>query len=231
MHHNIARKYILPFVVVLIAQTAHTQTAPPAQAPAPPPAVAPAPPPASPSTPAAPPATTTVVDPASKGVVPPAGYVIGPDDLLSIVFWREKDLSAEVMVRPDGKISIPLLNDVEAAGLTPEQLRERIMTQAQRLVEDANVTVVVRQINSRRVYITGQVGRPGPYPLSGPTTVLQLIAIAGGLLEYADAEEILILRNEKGVSTSLNFNYKEVIRQKNPKQNIELKPGDTVVVP
>ena len=171
------------------------------------------------------------MDPATKAVVPPPGYVIGPDDLLSIVFWREKDLSADVMVRPDGKISVPLLNDVEAAGLTPEQLRDRLMTQAQRLVEDANVTVVVRAINSRRVYITGQVTRPGPYPLTGPMTVLQLIAIAGGVLEYADAEEILIMRYENGVPSNFQFNYKEVIRQKNLKQNIELRPGDTVVVP
>jgi polysaccharide export outer membrane protein len=170
-------------------------------------------------------------DAVKGGVVPPAGYVIGPDDVLGIVFWREKELSQDVMVRPDGKISVPLLNDVDAAGLTPEQLRERVMAQAQRLVEDANVTVIVKQINSRRVYITGQVGRPGPYPLSGPTTVLQLIAIAGGVLEYADSEEIVVMRNENGVPSNYPFNYKEVIRQKNLKQNIELKPGDTVVVP
>ena len=206
------------------------QTTPPATQP--PASTAPATPPPASTAPATPPAQPPAVDSAAqKGVVPPAGYVIGTEDQLSIVFWREKDLSADVMVRPDGKISIPLLNDVDAAGLTPEELRQRLMTQAQRLVEDANVTVIVRQINSRRVYITGQVARPGPYPLAGPTTVLQLIAIAGGVLEYADAEEILIMRNEKGTPSNFRFNYKEVIRQKNLKQNIELRPGDTVVVP
>jgi polysaccharide biosynthesis/export protein len=219
MNHASALTRLVPLVFVLAAQPAIAQTTPPAT---PPPATAPATPPAQPP---------AVDSAAQKGVVPPAGYVIGAEDQLSIVFWREKDLSADVMVRPDGKISIPLLNDVDAAGLTPEELRQRLMTQAQRLVEDANVTVIVRQINSRRVYITGQVARPGPYPLAGPTTVLQLIAIAGGVLEYADAEKILIMRNEKGTPSNFSFNYKEVIRQKNLKQNIELRPGDTVVVP
>jgi len=222
MTHKLAFKYVLPLAFVLVAQTGYAQaptpTPPGAKAPAKPaPTVKPAPAPVDPALP--------------KGVVPPAGYVIGPEDLLHIFFWREKELSTEAMVRPDGKISVPLLNDVEAAGLTPEELRDRLMTQAQRLVEDANVTVIVRQINSRRVYITGQVGRAGPYPLTGPMTVLQLIAVAGGLLEYADAEAIVILRNEKGVPSNFRFNYKEVIRQKNLKQNIELRPGDTVVVP
>ena len=230
MNHASTLIQFVPLVLVLAAQPAIAQTTPPAT---PPPATtAPATPPPATTVPATPPAQPPAVDSAAKkGVTPPPGYVIGTEDQLSIVFWREKELSADVMVRPDGKISIPLLNDVEAAGLTPEELRVRLMTQAQRLVEDANVTVIVRQINSRRVYITGQVSRPGPYPLAGPTTVLQLLAIAGGLLEYADAEEILIMRNEKGTPSNFRFNYKEVIRQKNLQQNIELRPGDTVVVP
>jgi polysaccharide export outer membrane protein len=165
------------------------------------------------------------------GVTPPADYVIGPSDVLIIAFWREKDLSTEAMVRPDGRISLPLLNDVVAAGLTPEQLRESLMKQAQRFVEDTNVTVVVKQINSRWVFVTGQVSKPGPYPLAGPTTVLQLIAMAGGVLEYADAKNIVVMRNENGKPSNFRFNYKDVVRQKNLKQNIILKPGDTVVVP
>jgi polysaccharide export outer membrane protein len=227
MNHASTLIQFVPLVLVLLAaQPAIAQTTPPAT---PPPATtAPATPPPATTAPAQPPAVDSA---AQKGVVPPAGYVIGAEDQLSILFWREKDLSADVMVRPDGKISIPLLNDVEAAGLTPEELRVRLMTQAQRLVEDASVTVIVKQINSRRVFITGQVARPGPYPLAGPMSVLQLIAIAGGLQEYADAEEILIMRNEKGTPSNFRFNYKEVIRQKNLKQNIELRPGDTVVVP
>ncbi len=166
-----------------------------------------------------------------KGVQVPADYVIGPEDVLTIVFWREKDLSSDVIVRPDGRISLPVIQDVQAAGLTPEQLRESLTKAAERYVEDPNVTVVVKDINSRRVFITGQVAKPGPYDITSPMTVLQLIAFAGGLLEYADDEKILIMRVEKDNPVSYRFNYKEITRQRNLKQNITLKPGDTVIVP
>lgn len=166
-----------------------------------------------------------------KGVQVPADYVIGPEDVLTIVFWREKDLSSDVVVRPDGRISLPVLQDVQAAGLTPEQLRDSLTKTAERYVEDPNVTVVVKDINSRRVFITGQVAKPGPYNITSPMTVLQLIAFAGGLLEYADGEHILIVRVEKDAPVSYRFNYKEITRQRNLKQNVMLKPGDTVVVP
>jgi polysaccharide export outer membrane protein len=166
-----------------------------------------------------------------EGITPPSDYLIGPDDHLTVMFWREKDLSADVIVRPDGKISLPLLNDVQAAGLTPEQLREKVTDEAKRYVEDPVATVVVRQINSRKVFITGQVEKPGPYPLTAPTTVLQLISTAGGLKEYAKRDKIVIMRTENGKQTSLRFNYDQVIDRKNLKQNVELKPGDTVLVP
>jgi polysaccharide biosynthesis/export protein len=162
---------------------------------------------------------------------PPVEYVIGPEDQLSIVFWREKDLSADVVVRPDGKISLPLLNDVHASGLTPEQLRQQLMTAATRYVEDPQATVVVKEIASRKVFITGMVMKPGVYPLFSATTVLQLIAIAGGLQEFANAKKIVVLRRENGRQVGYNFNYKEMMDQKNTAQNIDLKPGDTVVVP
>ena len=168
---------------------------------------------------------------APAGMTPPADYVIGPNDVLTVVFWRDKDMSTDVSVRPDGKISLPLINDVTAAGLTPEQLRQQLTTAAAKFVEEPTVTVVVKEINSRRVFITGQVGKPGPYPLTGPTTVLQLIAMAGGVLEYADAKNITIMRTENGKPQSFSFNYKDVTHRKNLKQNIELKPGDTVIVP
>jgi polysaccharide export outer membrane protein len=163
---------------------------------------------------------------------PPANYVIGTDDVLSVVFWRDKDMSAEVVVRPDGKISLPLLNDVQAGGLTPNQLREAVIILARRYLEDPSVSVVVKQINSRKLFITGQVETPGPYPLTGPTTVLQLIAMAGGLREFADGKRILIMRTDKaGQQTAYLFNYRQVLSGKDLKQNIELQPGDTVVVP
>jgi len=168
---------------------------------------------------------------APAGVTLPSGYVIGPEDQLSIVYWREKDLSADVVVRPDGLISLPLLNDVNANGLTPEQLRVAITQGASKFIEEPTVSVVVKAINSRRVFITGQVAKPGPFPLGGPTTVLQLISIAGGIAEYAKKSEIVVIRNENGKTTTFPFNYDQVIKRKNLTQNIELKPGDTVIVP
>ncbi len=184
-----------------------------------------------------PPATSTPARETSAAVVGatatavPPDYVVGPDDVLQLVFWREKDMSAEVTVRPDGMISVPLVNEVTAAGLTPEQLRERIMTEARRYTQDPTVTVVVKQINSRRVFITGEVAKPGPYPLTGPMSVLQLISLAGGLQDFADAGNIRIMRKENGKPVSYKFDYKSVMKGKNLQTNIDLKPGDTLVVP
>jgi polysaccharide export outer membrane protein len=161
----------------------------------------------------------------------PNGYLIGPADVLSIVFWRDKDMSADVIVRPDGKISLPLLDEVQAAGLTPEQLRAHLVAAAAKFVEEPNATVVVKEIHSRKVFITGNVTKPGTYDLTGDLTVLQLIAMAGGLQEYADKKGIVILRTENGRQQTHKFNYKDVIKQRHVEQNLVLKPGDTVVVP
>lgn len=214
-----------------------TPSAPAAQKPAPA-AQKPAAPTTKPATATQKPGNATAVQPAAPrgappttGIVAPPDYVIGPDDQLTVVFWREKDLSAEVQVRPDGKISLPLINEVHAAGLTPEQLRLAVTAAAAKLVEEPTVTIMVKQINSRRVFITGQVAKPGPYPLMGPTTVLQLITIAGGLAEYADGENIGIIRTEGGKQSRLRFNYKDVMRGRNLQQNIELRPGDQILVP
>jgi polysaccharide export outer membrane protein len=177
------------------------------------------------------PAAATGAPVVPGAVVPPAGYVIGPEDVLAIAFWREKDLSVEAAVRPDGMITVPLLNDLHAAGLTPDQLREQIETAAAKFVADPSVTVVVKAINSRKVFITGMVGKPGPYPLTAPTTVMQLIALAGGVQEYADSKKILIMRTENGVQVAKRFNYNDVAKGKNLSQNITLLPGDTVVIP
>ena len=160
----------------------------------------------------------------------PAGYLIGPEDVLGVLFWREKDMSGDVVVRPDGKITLPLVNDIQAAGLTTEELRSALTTAAAKYIEDPNVTIVVRQINSRRVFITGQINKPGPYTLSPGLTVMQLIAMAGGLTEFADSKNILIMRTENGKPVALRFNYKEVMERKKLQQNIELKSGDTVAV-
>ena len=169
--------------------------------------------------------------PAVAPVIVPAEYIIGADDVMSVVFWRDKELSSDVTVRPDGKISLPLLNEIQAAGLTPAQLRDRITDEAKKYVEDPTVTVEVKAINSRRVYITGEVNKKGAYPITGSMTVLQLISIAGGLGDYAKSEKIRIVRNEGGKQVAFKFNYKEVLNSDKLAQNIELKPGDTVVVP
>jgi polysaccharide export outer membrane protein len=169
--------------------------------------------------------------PTETGITPPADYVIGPDDQLKIVFWREDSLSGDVVVRPDGKISLALLNDVQASGLTPNQLRESLLGLAAKYVTDPSVTVIVKQINSRKIYITGQVNKPGTYILNDNMTVLQMLAIAGGLQEWADAGSILIMRTENGQTKSFKFNYKDVSKGKSLQQNIQLKPGDTIVVP
>jgi polysaccharide export outer membrane protein len=189
-----------------------------------PPAGAQAPPaPASPARPSAP--------QTPEGVQPPADYVIGPDDRLSILYWGDEKMSSDVVVRPDGMISLPLLNDVSAVGLTPEQLRAKVTEAALKFNDLANVQVIVREIRSRRVFITGMVASPAPYPLAGPTSVLQLISMAGGVQEYANKKNITIIRTENGQQRSFRFNYNDVQRGRNLQQNIMLKPGDTVVVP
>jgi polysaccharide export outer membrane protein len=160
----------------------------------------------------------------------PKGYVIGPEDVLSVVVWREKELSTDVVVRSDGKISIPLLNDVQAAGLTPEQLAQVIEKAATKFVTDSDTTVIVKEIHSRKVYVIGEVAKPGVFPLNSDMTVLQLIAAVGGLLEYADKSNIMILRTENGKENRYRFNYKDVLEGRNMQQNVLLQPGDTVLV-
>jgi polysaccharide biosynthesis/export protein len=161
----------------------------------------------------------------------PPDYVIGAQDLLSIVFWREKEMSTDVVVRPDGKISLPLLQDVDAAGYTPKELTGVLVRAASKYVSQPNATVIVKEINSRKVFIVGQVARPGGFPLTGDMTVLQLIALAGDVLEYAKSKDVVIVRKENHGERRFNFNYKDVIKGKHVEQNILLSSGDTVIVP
>jgi polysaccharide export outer membrane protein len=157
-------------------------------------------------------------------------YTIGIDDVLTIHFWREESMSGDVVVRSDGKISMPLISEIDAAGLTPLELCSRITEAAAQFIQNPTVSVLVKQINSRKIYVTGMVGKGGSYPITGPMTVMQLISIAGGLHEYADSENILVLRNEGGKQISFKVNFKDLSRGKNLGQNIYLKPGDTVIV-
>ncbi len=158
-------------------------------------------------------------------------YVIGPEDTLNISVWKEPEVSAAVPVRPDGKISLPLVNDIQAAGLTPMQLGKEISAKLEKFITQPQVTVVVTGVNSRRIYLVGQVGRPGSFALLPDMTVLQALSAAGGLGEFANSKKVYILRNVGGKPTRIPFNYKDVLQGLSPEQNIELKPGDTIVVP
>ena len=179
------------------------------------------------------PATTTppASGSASSLVTPPPGYVIGAGDVLAISYYKEKDMTSDYIVRPDGKITLPLLNDLDAQGLTTDQLREKLTKESVKYFVDPNITVGVKTINSRKVFITGGVVKPGAIDLLVPLDVMSLISIAGGLKEYVNGKNITILRTEGGKQTAIKFNYKEVAEGKNLRQNIPLKPGDNVVVP
>jgi polysaccharide export outer membrane protein len=157
-------------------------------------------------------------------------YVIGADDTLHISVWKEPDLTETLPVRPDGKISMPLLNDITAAGLTPLQLRDEITERLKKYIADPRVTVVVTGMNSRRVFATGEVLHTGPLTLLPHMTVLQALAQAG-FTQFANPKAIYLLRIENGRQRKIPFNYKEVVKGDHPEQNIELKPGDTIVVP
>jgi len=158
-------------------------------------------------------------------------YVIGPQDMLDVSIWKEPDLSRSVPVRPDGKISLPLLNDVQASGLTPIQLAAQLTTSLNKYLTNPQVTVIVTQINSQRVFILGEVGRAGAYALLPGMTVLQALSNAGGFTAFANSKKIYVLRQENGKDQKYFFNYKEVIGGRQPGQNIELRAGDTIVVP
>jgi polysaccharide export outer membrane protein len=174
------------------------------------------------------PAASVEAASADAGIV---DYVIGPEDVLGVIFWRDTEMSGDVTVRPDGRITLPLIGELQAAGVTPDALKQQIQAAAKKYLSDANVAVVVRQINSRKVYITGMVTTPGAYSLAGPRTVMQLISLAGGVTEFADSSNITIMRTSGAKTTSHKFNYKDVSRGKNLDQNLLLRPGDTVVVP
>jgi polysaccharide export outer membrane protein len=158
-------------------------------------------------------------------------YKIGPQDVLKIDVWREDQLTRIVPVRPDGKVTLPLLNDMQAAGLTPMELAGFIREELKKFINNPQVTVSVMEINSRRIYVTGEVTKAGAYGLLPHMTVLQALSSSGGFTQFARLKNIYVLRTENGKQIKLPFNYKEAITGKNPEQNIELQPGDVIVVP
>jgi len=167
----------------------------------------------------------------AAGVVTPPGYTIGADDQLSIRFWGDTQLSADVVVRPDGKISVPLINDIQAAGLTPEQLGTSLEKAALKFITEPDATVIVREVRSRKIFVLGPgIAKQGVVVLNSDMTVLQVLAAAGGLLEYANKNDITILRNENGHEKRFKFKFDEVVAGKNIQQNIQLQPNDTILV-
>jgi polysaccharide biosynthesis/export protein len=168
---------------------------------------------------------------AAKPATDDPNYVIGAQDVLDISVWKEPEVSRTVPVRPDGKISLPLLNDVQAAGLTPSQLAAQLTESLKKFVANPQVTVIVTTINSQRVYLMGEVMRAGAYPLLPGMTILQALSSGGGFTQFANTKKIYLLRQENGKQVKLPFNYKEVLSGKNSSQNILLKAGDTIVVP
>src|SRR6202041_2990837 len=181
-----------------------------------------------PSQPAVPAMASNV---AQKTATADPNYVIGGQDVLDVSVWKEPEVSRVVPVRPDGKISLPLLNDVQAAGLTPGALAQQITESLKKYVTNPQVTVIVTTINSQRVYLLGEVSRPGAFPMIPGMTVLQAISSGGGFTQYARTNKVYVLRNENGKQVKYPFNYKEVINAKKPEQDIPLKAGDTIVVP
>lgn len=159
-----------------------------------------------------------------------ATYVIGADDTLYISVWKEPELTETIPVRADGMISLPLLNDVQAAGLTPMQLGAAITEKLKKYVSEPHVTVIVTQMNSKRVYVTGEVLHPGAMNLTPEMTVLQALASAG-FSQFANTKSIYVLRNENGAQKKYPVNYKQLIKGQGNGRNIMLKPGDTIVVP
>jgi polysaccharide export outer membrane protein len=170
-------------------------------------------------------------DTTKKSATADPNYIIGAQDVLDISVWKEPDVSRMVPVRPDGKISLPLLNDVQAAGLTPVQLAAQLTESLKKYVTNPQVTVIVATINSQRVYILGEVTRPGAFPLLPGMSVLQALSSAGGFTQFAKVKNIFVRRVEDGRESKYPFNYKDVINGKRPEQDILLKAGDTIVVP
>jgi polysaccharide export outer membrane protein len=172
-------------------------------------------------------------NPSSPAIASPGAAVdtktfkVGPQDILKVIVWREQDFTGLYTVHSDGKITLPLVGDIQAGGLTAEEIQGNITSALSKLIQKPNVTVTVQQVLSQKYYMDGEIGRPGEYQLTAPTTVLEAISIAGGLREFANGKKIYILRGNERI----RFNYKDVIKGKNLDQNVVLQSGDHVIVP
>jgi polysaccharide export outer membrane protein len=161
----------------------------------------------------------------------PGSYKIGPGDVLEVSVWKDESLTRQLVVPPDGVISFPLIKDIAVTDLTVSQLRREITRRLNDFVPDATVTVMLIQINSLQAYVIGKVNKPGQFPINQDTTVMQVLAMAGGLNPFAAANKIFILRRKNGHNIAIPFHYSEVAKGKNLEQNITLRRGDVVVIP
>jgi polysaccharide export outer membrane protein len=168
---------------------------------------------------------------AATGPPPGADYQVQPGDVLQVTVWKEQDLTGEVLVRPDGGLSFPLVGDVAASGKTVTALREEFTERLKRYVPSPVVTVAVKQINGNHIYVVGKVQRPGEFPFGRPLDVMQALSLAGGATPFASVNDIVILHRENGQQRAIRFHYSDVARGKNLAQNIQLQSGDIVVVP
>src|SRR5579863_5198034 len=186
----------------------------------------PAPPPPAKNEVSRPIANSSTID-GVGAAVDPRTYVIGAEDVLAIKVWREPDFSSNYGVRPDGKITIPLVGDLQAAGLTPQRLSDQLEQALSEYINKPDVTVTIQQVNSKKFFLTGEVYRPGEYPLVTPTRIFDALSNAGGFRDFANKKKIILIRgNER-----YRFNYQDVLKGRNLGQNIFLENGDTVVVP
>ncbi len=160
-----------------------------------------------------------------------ADYLLRPGDLLLVSVWHETDLSAEVLVRPDGKFSFPLAGEIQAAGRTPNDVRTELVKKIESFIPDAVATVMVKDIGGNKAFVVGKVNRPGPIPMTEETNVMQALSMAGGTAQFASLKSIKVLRGQGASQTAINFNYDQVESGKSLEQNIVLEPGDVVVVP
>ena len=159
-------------------------------------------------------------------------YVLGNEDVLAISVWREPEITRTVPVRPDGKVSLPLIGEIQATGLTPKQLQANVTLALRSYLANPEVTVIVQEVRSQKFNILGEVARPGSYPLSKSTTVVDALAIAGGFRDFAKVKKIYVLREQpNGSPLKISFNYKDVVERNRFEQNVELKPNDTIIVP
>jgi polysaccharide export outer membrane protein len=167
-----------------------------------------------------------------QSIPPPSlQYVIGPEDILKIDVWKEPQLSLSVPVRTDGKISLPLINDIYVVGLTPLEVKEQLTKKFSQYIENPTVSVIVEQINSLKIFVNGNVTKPGVYDAKSEINILQAISMAGGFNEWAKKSKIKVFRKYRGVEQVIKVNYNKIISGKNPEMNIPLQPGDSIVVP